>query len=396
MVIRRISTIAAALGLLAASCGGGGTTPSGAADLELTTSEPEVAIEADIEVDTVDRALAGVDMDIEAALELAVIALDELALECENSEAEPHQNSDLSNRVFTGPDVRCVDFSGTNLENAVLEGVDLSGANFAGANLTGAKLDVIAMGADFTNAIIDGTDFGSSELVGARFAGATITATDFPDNPVSLSMADFTGAAIGCSRLSGGPGVILADVLFLEECTSSANYERITLGGSFYGADLRGVDLAATSLQTGDFRRSNLSGATFAGYGVLPTGADFSGSAMVGVQMSNNAIYDAAFVGADLTQAGLSQMLISGSDLGGAILDGADMSSTVSERNAYVGASFVGTVMSDASVSYDDFSGAVFEGVVAEGLAVDTISCPGAVSNTSFGLCLEEASERVF
>ena len=62
-------------------------------------------------------------------------------------------------------------------------------------------------------------------------------------------------------------------------------------------ANLAGFDLAATQLNTGDFRRANMTGVSLAEYGILPDGMDFSGSIMVGAQLSHNAIHEAAFVG---------------------------------------------------------------------------------------------------
>ena len=75
-----------------------------------------------------------------------------------------------------------------------------------------------------------------------------------------------------------------------------------------------------------------------------------------------------------------------------AVFDGAHMSNAVSERNSYVGASFVQTIMANASLAYDDFSNALFDGVMAEGLVLDTILCPGATSNDSFGLCVSDSA----
>jgi len=277
--------------------------------------------------------------------------------------------------VFTGPDLRCADLTGASFVNATLRGVDLSGAILTGADFTGATLDITALGADFTRAVFQDADLTSSDLRGSRFAAADLSGSNFTDLAVGMALTDLTGARLGCNVLYGSAGMDLSGVTIADECTSSLNWSRVTLRGSFYGSQMTGFDLSKAAIEAVDFRRADLSGASLREYGILPSGIDFSGALLTQADLSAVGLYNAV------------DSFSIDSDFTIATLDGADLTGFVSERNSYVGAQIVGANMTNVVMTFDDLTDATIDGVIADGLTMNTVKCPGASSGDRYGLC---------
>lgn len=371
------------------ACGGGtsSSSASSAADIQLTTEAPAEEMVAEDAADLPDASLAGVDEMWEVLIVETDEALDVVREECALGEGPTQPNADFSNRVFTGPDLRCADLTGASFVNATLLGVDLSGAVLAGADFTGATLDITAHGADFTRAVFNGADLRSSDLRGSSFASADLTGSTFTDLPVGMALTDLTGATFGCNVFYGSAGMSMAGVVLSDSCQSGAQFSRATLRGSYYGAAMPGFDFAATAVESVDFRRVDLTGSSFADYGILPEGIDFSGSLMNQADLTGVGLFGASFVGSDLSFAKLVGSFSVSGDFTVAIFDSTDMTGMSSERNAYVGAQFTNTTMSNVELLYDDMTDATLTGVVADGLVMDTVKCPGAASGERYGLC---------
>ncbi|NOX29558.1 MAG: pentapeptide repeat-containing protein [Actinobacteria bacterium] len=390
----RFSTLILGSSLLIAACGGGGTSPSGAADIELTVQDPmEISVDddggmgSDDEMEALDASLAGVDDLWEALIVETTTELEAVAVECSTADARVQPNADFSNRVFTGPDLRCADLTGASFVNATLRGVDLSGAILTGADFTGATLDITALGADFTRAVFQDADLTRSDLRGSSFAAADLSGSNFTDLPVGMALTDLTGARLGCNVLYGSAGMDLSGATIADECTSALNWSRVTLRGSFYGSQMTGFDLTKAAIEAVDFRRADLSGASLREYGILPSGIDFSGALLTQADLSAVGLYNAGFVGADLSFALLVDSFSIDSDFTIATLDGADLTGFVSERNSYVGAQIVGANMTNVVMTFDDLTDATIADVIADGLTMNTVKCPGASSGDRYGLC---------
>jgi hypothetical protein len=99
---------------------------------------------------------------------------------------------DLTNRDFSGQDLRGTSMAGSNLTNARFAAADLSGSCFDGANLTNT---------DFREATLDGASFAGANLTKASLAGATARSADF--YAVNLTGADLAGADLRSANLRG-------------------------------------------------------------------------------------------------------------------------------------------------------------------------------------------------
>lgn len=405
MNVRRSGIILGAMALVLGACvgSGGGTSGADAAssEIELRTTTgagapvgetlpdgDSDAAGADPEsVRTIDTDLAGVDEAIEELLSETQEVLDAIATECSTSPGRVAPGADFSHRTFSGPDLRCADLSEASFEGAVLDGVDLSGADLTGADFTGATIQITAVGADFTRATLTGADFRTSDLRGAVFASADMTGSSLTSLPGGITLADLSGATLGCNYLHGSPGVSLAAVTVADDCKSLTAFHRITLAGSWYGASLGGLDFGPIFVQSTDFRRADLSTVDLADYGVFPAGVDFSGALLSDANLSGVGFYDATFVGVDFSGADLSHVYAATSDFSAATFHDVAMTGFGSERSLYFEAMFDGVDLTNGSLSYDDFTDALFGDIDATGLVIDTISCPGAVSSIRYGLC---------
>ncbi len=330
---------------------------------------------------------AGTDAEIEARVKQTRSDLEAVVAECTAGGGRVQPGADFSNRTFTGPDLRCADLSNSSFRNATLVGVDLSGANLSGADFTGATVTITAPGADFSGAVLTGADFTTSDLRGAVFTGADLVGSDLTRLPFGLSLATLDGARLGCNRVYGGAYTTLVGVTVETSCTAFHGYSRATLGGSWYGADLTGLDTTNMVIEATDFRLALLDGANLADYGIWPQGSDFSGASLASARLSGIGFYETRFVSADMRSVDLSGSVVTQSDFTSAFLDGANLNGLSSEHNSYVGAVLTSVDLTDASLSFDDFTDATIDGVNSANLVITSVACPGAVSTDIYGLC---------
>ena len=390
---RRLAAVFVGGAILLSACAGAAASPADeqavdavpAAQTADTGTEPATGeTTADTAVVTVE---AGTDAEIEAQVKQTRADLEALAAECAAGAGRVQPGADFSNRTFTGPDLRCADLSNSSFRNATLVGVDLSGANLAGADFTNATVTITAPGADFSGAVLSGADFTTSDLRGAVFTGADLVGSDLTRLPYGLSLATLDGTRLGCNRIYGGAYTTLVGATVETSCTAFHGYNRATLGGSWYGADLTGLDTTNMVIESTDFRLAVLDGANLADYGIWPQGSDFSGASLASARLSGIGFYETRFVSADMRSVDLSGSVITQSDLTSAFLDGAILRALTSEHNSYVGAVLTSVDLTDASLSFDDFTDATIDGINSANLVITSVACPGAVSTDIYGLC---------
>jgi len=235
--------------------------------------------------------------------------------------------------------------------------------------------------------VFTGADLQISDLRGAVFAAADLRGSKLTSLPGGLTLADLGGAQLGCNVLNGSPGVNLTNVTITSECKTLRAFNRVTLGGTWYGANLAGLDFTSVFVESVDFRRADLTGVNLADYGVFPGGADFSGAQLGNADLSAVGFYGTSFVGVDFTGANLTDVFAVTSDFSEATFQDVNMTGFGSERNLFVEAAFDDVDLSGGSLAYDDFTDAIFGEINATDLVIDTISCPGAVSTSRYGLC---------
>jgi uncharacterized protein YjbI with pentapeptide repeats len=336
---------------------------------------------------------------IAAGLETVLTAVDTTCAGMDPSLVLNTPGAVLSYRTFIATDAQCAQLPNSSFVAAYLEDVDFSRANFAGADLSDARLQITAIGADFTGANLRGADFTGSDLSGAIFNSADITNSVMDDLVGGgLTGADFTNATVGCNQLSAGPLMTFSDVIFDDTCADRNinGHEVLTLSGSLLGANVSGLSLEKIFLISRDFRLANVSLAQMASYGHLPRGLDFTGADLSGSDLSDNAMQQASFIGTTLVGANMSDMEIEDSYFDNADLSNADLSGTASDQNSFTRANIVGTDFSRAVLSWNDFSGATFESVTAVDTVVVAVICEDKAGTESirdsnavryYGLC---------
>jgi uncharacterized protein YjbI with pentapeptide repeats len=186
---------------------------------------------------------------------------------------------------------------GGDLANVVLDGASLAGADLTNANFSQASLVRSNLaGCTLTTAV-----FTAATLAGVGLTGAT------------LDRADMTGAILGPPSW-GAP--VSATGLILTQCKAV---------GAVLGGQASPLDCTQATLSGGDFSGANLRGLILrkaAAGGAILAGTDLTGAILDGADLSNvfaaGAILrqaslknlrgpNAVFVGADLSNADLSQ-----------------------------------------------------------------------------------------
>lgn len=107
------------------------------------------------------------------------------ALEAHNKARKP-----MAGFNFLHADLRCINLSGANLQEADFSGTDLTGAELAGANMCGC---------DFAGSDCTDTDFTMANLSDTRLWHADLTNADLSE--ANLSRADFLNANLFNSNL---------------------------------------------------------------------------------------------------------------------------------------------------------------------------------------------------
>lgn len=414
MSFRRLSAVLVIIALSAAACGSTprdrsvelGNTPvpdesrQGLALVQQETAEIPVLPEAAV-------AQAQLELDnISAELEVTLAQVDANCAAMDSNAIVDKPNADLTDRTFIAPNLACAILTGSVMDRAHVSGVDLSGADLSGTSLRGARLEIVAVGTDFSGAVLTGVDFAGSDLTGANFSGADLTNSSLQDLVGGgLTGANLTNAILGCNQIEGYPLIDLTSVVIDNSCqgTHPSGFLAVNLSGSLLGAKMPALVFDEVFIATKDFRLTDLRGAGLGAYGYLPRSIAFTGASLVGADLSRNNIDSASFIGADLTDSDLSSSTISQSYFNSAQMVRADLSNVESRNNFYVDSVFVLTNFEDASLSWDDFSGAWFDSVNDTGTRIVAIVCdtsgdPEVADGNSvryYGLCTS-GEDRVF
>ena len=375
-------TIVGAILLGACASPGGG---SSAIDADLIAQDTEVpAEEAPAEEAPVEEAPAEEvqnSASLAAAMtEIAQLEIDSVSANCAQADA-PARNFDgglLSQRTFGPDDLRCHSFVNADLSDAIIIGVDVSGADFTGANLRNATLAVRAVGATFSGADLTGANFTLSDVRGASFNGAILPGS-FLGGVAQLTLADLSGATIGCNTMVGGPGMVMKTTIRDTQCLPEHGWQRITLAGDLTNADLTGFDFNDVVVATKQFAGAQLATANLAGHGVWPDDSVFVGTNLGGANLSDTGFYNADFTNANLSGAFLVETFAAeGTVFDGAQLGLADMTGFVSVGSTWFGTDMTNTVLFDASFLHDDFTGSgLYDSITAEqDYLVTEVLCP--------------------
>lgn len=190
------------------------------------------------------------------------------------------------------PDFSQMDLGGLDLADLDFKGADLSGCNLFGADLTASNLE----GANLARSILD-----RATLVRAR-----------------LSNANLEDASIRRPSVYSDMRLDPADLPVF----GNANLARATLTARLDGADFTGATLSGTTFVLRQER--DLGGPPTSGL----ARCNFTGAAMVGINLrglslTRSVFRDANLSGADLRDADLSYADLRGAVLSGAKLDGA-------------------------------------------------------------------------
>jgi uncharacterized protein YjbI with pentapeptide repeats len=250
----------------------------------------------------------------------------------------------LQGATLKGAQARQVVLSGASLEQADLREADLSQARLDGARLTDAVLtEALAEGADFTDAQLESAQLQRARLAGAKLADANLRFA-------LLDKADLRDAVLRGADLSLAAGErVRADGADLSGAVLElTNLSKSRLrGASLRGAggkmaqlgrcDLSGADLSDARLSTCDLGEATLTDANL-------RGADLSQASLRGV-----IAHRAAFVGATLTQAAVSE---------GADLAEARLMQIQAEDSVWLGAR-----LTDADFSYAELRRSHLHGV---------------------------------
>ena len=285
---------------------------------------------------------------------------------------------------LSGAQLRYVNFANFDFGNAKLDGANLVGANLEGAtfsgsllgtnlssaHLKGARLEHATLGNDVKGASLYGADltgafFTNNQTINhVGFAGAKISGTDFSgakiQNLVGELKDDISHETFGTKYTTGlaGPGVTYLDfrgaknldkAIFTHAHMPMLNLSNMTGPNSLNLPNFTGANLTGA-----DFSGSNLVGCVFPGANLK--GADFTGSTLYGCNLDNANLTGAVFDGATFTYGTvLSTGLGQHTSFKKAVFK-VTSGHTVS---AYMGGGVGG------NYSYADFSGATIDAVDA-------------------------------
>jgi uncharacterized protein YjbI with pentapeptide repeats len=320
--------------------------------------------------------------------------------------------------TFTGADLADVDFTHSNLEEAVSGGVtgapaamplgykliggyllgqeaDLAGADLSGLNLTPLDLD---------EADLEGADLTGADFAGDGLAFANMTGTQLAD--ADLNGADLTRAQSGA--ITGTPASLPANWQLAAGYLvgPEANLTGADLAGqSFSGADLDGAafdntDLAGTNLESANLDQtvvldSDLSGTTMAGATLANAqsgGNTGTPSSLPGHWM----LADGYLIGPDagLANAQLSDADLAGADIAGAYLSGAQLSDANLDGASLAGSVMVSTDLAGSSLDRADLANAYLDNTDLKGATVTgasfadatwyAVTCPDGLDSDAY------------
>ena len=288
-------------------------------------------------------------------------------------------NRNLTMAYLAGVSLSNVDFSISNLTNADLNTAFLSSVNFTGTNLHQA---------DLTNVFLQDATLVNADLSQADLRNVML-------NRVDLTDANLTGALI--QGVTGYTGMSLTQT----QLFSTASYQAHDLHGTFLAeCNFAGSDFSNQNLAGGAIGDSNLNGASFhqanltgtaLGYspylGSLPStlvGADFSNANLTQANLVGSDLSGANFTGAQIHDANFSKFRDTG--IGG--ITPAQLVSTASYQAndlgqiALAGNNLAGADLSGLKLVQVDFSGATLTGANFTGAIIRGSYFNGAIGLT--------------
>lgn len=293
---------------------------------------------------------------------------------------------DLSGIDFEEANLYHADLSGSRLNkcnlmravliNANLNGVDLSGANLIEAKLTRVTLNNADLtGADFSNSRLRDADLRGARFNGASFNGADLRKTRLQKSRlawVDLRGADLTGADLTGANLSDADltGADLSEAILTEADLTGANLSQATLrhaecaNADLTGADLTGADLSMANLSWASLAQVSLIKATLtrtrfreaemARAGLREASAnqaDFRMARLAGARMQGASLRES-----DLSSTDMRQVKLGGADLTWSNLSNADLKEVDFTRSKLNMAKLIETDLQDAKMRQADLT----------------------------------------
>lgn len=196
---------------------------------------------------------------------------------------------DLSEMWFLG-DIQGIDFRDANLSGVDLRGACLNRSDLRDANLSRADL----RGAHFVDCDLRGACLDNADLRMANLTGANLGLPDLTDGTLRRQQMP---AERGHSVVTSLKGATLAGASLKAIKAERVSAEQASLAG----ADLRGADLRWANLR----------------------GANLNGSTCTSVQFNNAALGHSTLIGANFTNADVSDCSIYGVSAWDIVLEGA-------------------------------------------------------------------------
>lgn len=335
---------------------------------------------------------------------------------------------DLAMAYLIGADLRDASFAFAGLRDADFTGADIRGTSFligrtnprsqviTGTGIAPEQLYSTASyhardlsGIDLTGHDLARYDLTNQMLVNASFYGARVSDADF-------SGADVRGASFGMDAVQIRNGEVrLYSIdgtdISLAQLYTTASYQNHDLSGVGLGGPL----VMGPFYSGADFRRVNLSFASFGGAGADLEGADFSEAILLGAKLLHADLAGANFTHANLANASLFGGRLTNADFTGANVNGAsfarsgehyfidysghrinrggdgsgitfdqlkstasyeahDLSDIDFSANYLAGGNFAGQNLNDASFAAAVLTGADFTGAAIRGTRFDRLS----------------------
>ena len=124
-----------------------------------------------------------------------------------------------TDKNFSKMDLHGLDYSGTDLTNAIFENTNLNGARFIKSSLTNATFRNAKLeGANFESAILQGADFRKADLKNANLVNTYSIWTDF--RGADLTNSNFRGSNLDASRFN--------DAILEKITLNDISYDRAT------------------------------------------------------------------------------------------------------------------------------------------------------------------------
>jgi len=320
-------------------------------------------------------------------------------------------NADLTNALFLGAKLANANFSGADLSHAQVgshfqgtEG-DLTNVNFSSATLVGTTIGA-STGADFTNAVLQDTILSSGitlpqlestmsyqnrdltgvvvpasiDLTGKDFSGWTLAGARLPNlSGAQLNGADLSGAWLENLKEANLSGANVRGAQFQrdsnltqEQLKSSASYQSKDLAGvglffDVSGWDLSGVDLTEAHITNGLVSESN-----------------FSNTKLANASLWSSKFNDVSFQGADLAGSNVRRSTLANVDMSGANLTDVDFANATLSSVILDGTDLRTVNLSGVRTISGSFRGANLSGLSLPSLGFGTDLTDAIVSDTSF------------